>query len=121
MNRIILIGNGFDLAHGLPTSYRNFIDDFWKKTIKEVQNSHSSYKFTNNEIEVQPVPELWVAGDTYENFRKSIDNARSILTFKNYFLEVISNKAYLQNWVDIENEYYSLLKKISQTQYTIFV
>ena len=22
MNRIILIGNGFDLAHGLPTSYR---------------------------------------------------------------------------------------------------
>lgn len=26
MNRIILIGNGFDLAHGLPTSYADFID-----------------------------------------------------------------------------------------------
>ena len=25
MNRIILIGNGFDLAHGLPTSYADFI------------------------------------------------------------------------------------------------
>ena len=24
MNRIILIGNGFDLAHGLPTSYGNY-------------------------------------------------------------------------------------------------
>jgi hypothetical protein len=30
MNRIILIGNGFDLAYGLHTSYANFIDDFWK-------------------------------------------------------------------------------------------
>lgn len=26
MNRIVLIGNGFDLAHGLKTSYKNFID-----------------------------------------------------------------------------------------------
>lgn len=25
MNRIILIGNGFDLAHDLPTSYKNFM------------------------------------------------------------------------------------------------
>ena len=27
MNRLILIGNGFDLAHGLKTSYKDFI--FW--------------------------------------------------------------------------------------------
>lgn len=26
MNRIVLIGNGFDLAHGLPTKYENFIN-----------------------------------------------------------------------------------------------
>ena len=31
MNRIILIGNGFDLAHGLPTSYGNFIEWYWRK------------------------------------------------------------------------------------------
>ncbi|MGQ7945716.1 AbiH family protein [Flavobacterium sp. WC2509] len=30
MNRLVIIGNGFDLAHGLPTSYRDFINDFWK-------------------------------------------------------------------------------------------
>ncbi|WP_333877814.1 AbiH family protein, partial [Flavobacterium sp.] len=29
MNRLVIIGNGFDLAHGLPTSYKDFIDDFW--------------------------------------------------------------------------------------------
>ena len=25
MNRIVLIGNGFDLAHGMNTSYKHFI------------------------------------------------------------------------------------------------
>ena len=27
-DKIILIGNGFDLAHGLKTSYKNMFDDF---------------------------------------------------------------------------------------------
>ena len=31
MNRIILIGNGFDLAHGLKTSYADFINWYWDK------------------------------------------------------------------------------------------
>jgi hypothetical protein len=35
VNRIILIGNGFDLAHGLKTSYADFISDFWMGKIKE--------------------------------------------------------------------------------------
>lgn len=29
MNRIIIIGNGFDKAHGLATGYKDFIDDYW--------------------------------------------------------------------------------------------
>lgn len=37
MNRLVIIGNGFDLAHGLKTSYKDFIrwylDDFFNKLI----------------------------------------------------------------------------------------
>lgn len=29
MNRIIVIGNGFDKAHGLATGYRDFMDKYW--------------------------------------------------------------------------------------------
>ena len=29
MNRIILVGNGFDLAHGLKTKYEHFINWYW--------------------------------------------------------------------------------------------
>ena len=31
MNRIVLIGNGFDLAHGLKTKYEHFIDWYWEQ------------------------------------------------------------------------------------------
>ena len=31
MNRLILIGNGFDLAHGLKTSYADFIEWYWRE------------------------------------------------------------------------------------------
>ena len=34
MNRLILIGNGFDLAHGLKTSYADFIEWYWTKRVK---------------------------------------------------------------------------------------
>ncbi|MDQ1160639.1 hypothetical protein QE422_001007 [Chryseobacterium sp. SORGH_AS 447] len=30
MNRLIIIGNGFDLAHSLPTSYSSFINFIWR-------------------------------------------------------------------------------------------
>lgn len=35
MNRLVLVGNGFDLAHGLKTSYRDFITDYWMKIIEQ--------------------------------------------------------------------------------------
>ena len=42
MNRIILIGNGFDLAHGLPTSYKDFINWYWNKWIERLKVSYKS-------------------------------------------------------------------------------
>ena len=39
MNRIILIGNGFDLAHGLKMSYANFIDWYWNEWGRLLLNS----------------------------------------------------------------------------------
>jgi len=49
MNRIILIGNGFDLAHGLDTKYTDFIDDFWMKKLDAFIDS-----LKNNSLERVP-------------------------------------------------------------------
>nr|WP_081927679.1 AbiH family protein [Nonlabens ulvanivorans] len=39
MNRIVLIGNGFDLAHGMKTSYNDFIEYLWEDILTEVKSS----------------------------------------------------------------------------------
>jgi len=36
MNRLILIGNGFDLAHDLKTSYKDFINWYWDQRLKKI-------------------------------------------------------------------------------------
>lgn len=35
MNRIILIGNGFDLAHGMKTGYGNFVEWLWEDLLTD--------------------------------------------------------------------------------------
>ena len=37
MNRIIIAGNGFDLAHDLKTKYEDFINWYWENTLKKLQ------------------------------------------------------------------------------------
>ena len=40
MNRLVIIGNGFDLAHGLKTSYQDFFGWYWDDLV--VKNLMSS-------------------------------------------------------------------------------
>jgi hypothetical protein len=35
-NTILIIGNGFDIAHGLPTKYSDFADYLTKKIAKDI-------------------------------------------------------------------------------------
>lgn len=39
MNRIVLIGNGFDLAHGLQTGYKDFINWYWEQWGQKLSTS----------------------------------------------------------------------------------
>ncbi|MPT34848.1 MAG: hypothetical protein E2604_07125 [Flavobacterium sp.] len=121
MNRIILIGNGFDLAHNIKTSYSHFIKNYWEKVIQDLKNE-VSYNYTthrrvfeNNEIKINNVPGFWELGywvkaEKYEDLIVLLDNLNLELIFKNRFLEILIQKHTEQNWVDIENEYYRLLK-----------
>lgn len=112
MNRLILVGNGFDLAHGLKTSYKDFIDDFWERSIRGLNtsgifNSEANDLFyfdTNNEnIENYKVK-------TFKQLQVFFNQKNITINYENEFLKLISEKNNLQNWVDIENEYYQQLK-----------
>ena len=42
MNRLVLIGNGFDLAHGLKTSYADFFYWYWKDKVSRFYDEYSN-------------------------------------------------------------------------------
>jgi len=133
MNKLVIIGNGFDLAHGLPTSYRDFLNFFWKNL-----ESNYSNDFIKNFVFINPqYLSLFNYKKTTENYddfitylikyaqeynyfynEKLIDlhtksnRFQPIFKFKNTFFKLINNKNSIRNWVDIENEYYIELKKI---------
>ena len=43
MNRLIIIGNGFDKAHGLATGYRDFIDNYWTNVSYHIFNGYKRW------------------------------------------------------------------------------
>jgi hypothetical protein len=112
MNRIILIGNGFDLAHRMRTSYNDFIGYYWFKVISDIKLTKDK-SFENLEIRITRLPraEYFSIIVKYEELFETLSKHGSELTFKNKFLEHINHKKQIQNWVDIENEYYLLLKE----------
>ncbi|WP_418204353.1 AbiH family protein, partial [Bacteroides sp.] len=146
MNRIIIIGNGFDLAHNLKTGYKDFINDYWA-TIEEgiydkywrlLDQQYGGGKHPLNDYEDQfikiekeydktgvnkvyssykedsPLWKLHTLIDEHNNDPGS--NVTVHLKFKNHFFERISHQCSLVNWVDIENEYYSVLKELLQEE-----
>lgn len=123
MNRIVLIGNGFDLAHGLPTRYQDFIDWYWEQRVHslgqvdgpiledplctfELKTEHrSSWRgWCNTEVwahRPQTMDEFWQLFNSYPVCKLK----------KSAFFENICKSIETKNWVDIENEYYELLKE----------
>ena len=61
MNRIILIGNGFDLAHGRRTSYADFINYYWEYWGRRLQGSYLGDDLTDNlcSISQKGEKQLW--------------------------------------------------------------
>lgn len=141
MNRIIVIGNGFDKAHGLATGYKDFIDDYWTDFSYHFFNGYSRFLAESfGSIHIKPYEDefarLEVLADkgyitsdstasesclcVYDEIKKLIEDLNNSgryegtvrLTFKNQFFEHISSRCTLTNWLDIENEYYGQLRKL---------
>lgn len=124
MNRIILIGNGFDLAHGLKTSYIDFIKSYWAVRLTQlIQNDQMK---TDDELCSYELPDL--------ESRKAINQVRPYIfddrfsyilgrpiaealqkikqEYHSKFFEEINKAVDTYYWVDIEAVYYRWLTKI---------
>lgn len=119
-NKLIIIGNGFDLAHGLETSYSHFM--LWVINF-EYRKLFNKQPLTGI-FEQNPNPQTtWFTRgghelDSLDTFRNKSDIGKDLL-FKNKFFKHILDKQLLQNWVDIEGEFYKLLVSTFNRQYKI--
>lgn len=119
MNRLILVGNGFDLAHGLKSSYKDFIDDFWEDVIFKLNMFKSdTLLFSNEFIEISqdPFPTVDISNfkelaTNYTTLKRFLSSKKIKFYFKNSLFRILSEINANQNWVDIENIYYKELKK----------
>lgn len=117
MNRIILIGNGFDLAHGYETGYKNFIDDFWRDKFSEYTDPDNPI-FDNEFFNFQLINFDYEGKlNSYLSLIKGLETGKVSGEFKNEILKTISEIDHIDKWVDIENEYYNHLKSTINHKY----
>lgn len=127
MNRLVIIGNGFDLAHGLKTSYKDFIDWYWEHRLYALLTEHSD---TSSDCLCTLITKAYSSWQSYafshsffknydgtwkkspkEKIEEIINNEEDFYVELCPFFENITKSIDTKGWVDIENEYYKLLKK----------
>lgn len=115
MNHLIIIGNGFDLAHGLKTRYSDFVYDFLKNAIKDCDSvsnftynkggdllkytswlNHYRERFPKNETEL------------IDLFSNKYEDAFKVTTISSILSKSLQSLAKI-NWVDIEELYFQCL------------
>ena len=94
MNRVIFIGNGFDLAHGLKTRYEDFINWYWTKRVKEFRGQSGQLNDGLCHCKIN-----------YENENKYVlSKGFTSPLFQEICLSIETKK-----WVDIEEIFYKHL------------
>lgn len=115
MNRIIIVGNGFDLAHGVKTSYKDFIEWYFGKVVESLRKNFFSYKDDLLEIKTR-YDAIDMFTYTY-NAKSNLEIIKKMKYIGNEFtfkfsplFERIIKDVENKGWVDIEMDYYELLK-----------
>lgn len=112
-NRLILVGNGFDLAHGLKTSYKNFLDWYMCKAFQQFCEKKN---YSDPLIEIKNkysgmVSKFEKAPTNFEDTLRLIGtNDFQSISYNSDFFKKLLTKYTSKNWVDIELYYFTLLK-----------
>lgn len=148
VNRLFLIGNGFDLSLGLKTKYSDFLLWFLKREIVNAINSRIDeapfekykgnfdsfteryYKLRVNGYSENKLFDVLINYSSYkitEDKVSEIQNLNDLFKFnERYGIQIKAPVDYLlinslletskENWIDIENTYFELLKKMLNTR-----
>lgn len=122
MNRLIIVGNGFDLSLGLKTSYLDFLYDFLKGGLEKCLTPDPTHvdlrgvsSYSNELIDItipndkrETIKEKIHEIKTYSQISSFLINNK-FLTYKFQLLEELHHYSLINGWTDIEVLYYDIL------------
>lgn len=108
MNKLVLLGNGFDLAHNLKTSYLDFLIWYFRKVLAAsiLHKNYNDALIAINFHRVQYSPDNF---DSISELLKTLQSNGTDIKYYCPFFQKIVTEVRNQNWVDIEAQYYSSL------------
>lgn len=111
---ILVIGNGFDLAHGLPTKYGDFLE--FVKVIRQIKNGKSlkdvDWENINIKIKEQIIDrEMNGNPNSFFGSKQCMDLLNDNI-WVDYFLQC--NIYQKENWVDFESEISNVIQSIDR-------
>lgn len=111
---ILVIGNGFDLAHGFPTTYKNFLEftDVFKRYIPICKKE----EIEPEEIHIKDKEKVMFLHDLNKREQNIFEELENLLIdniWINYFWEIYEARISIgkDGWIDFENE----ISKVVQT------
>jgi len=128
MNRLIIIGNGFDLSLGLKTSYNDFLVYYLKKVTKNLESPElydrikfikdvgNVREYSNPLLNLKLLQSYSLKGiieniENMDSYQRIYDylNEYGILNYEFILLKEIHKRSISNNWVDFEIMYYDTL------------
>lgn len=128
--KILVLGNGFDLAHGLPTQYKHFIEFCEKATLiyeeKKLSIGNNEYKkrYLNDWDFNNTIKQLLNDAFISRNYMGSVlvtnnlylnqlyECIKNNLWYEHFKRVLASNALTGQNWIDFESEIANSIKEM---------
>ncbi|WP_247237903.1 AbiH family protein [Telluribacter sp. SYSU D00476] len=134
MNRIVILGNGFDIAHGLATGYRDFIRylsaqfiDFLNSNSEEQRlRGHKLFYLTPQDsvhlYNIKPIQAYSITKEPFSSWEELWDRLwieyddgrryRAQVSCTNWLLGYVFNSSNIATWGGFENDYKDVLTNI---------
>jgi hypothetical protein len=143
MNRIVIVGNGFDLAHGLASRYEDFVVDLLKQAITKCYNDlivkPITHQASNHQFNFENLIIIRISAGSFnfsleqllnftslekfnelhsieldKNFPNSIGTYQGGIMYIQYISTFFESLIDKENWSDIERTYFNLLVQIKE-------
>lgn len=123
---ILVIGNGFDIEHGIPSSYKNFLDFVgifknvycYRETIEKVDKAERKAFFAQKLEEISNIYidifGLWNTNESIDPLFREFYDMISDNYWINYFTDPIARLEGKNNWVDIEAEILHVIQTLTE-------